>query len=119
MKTIPILAILSAMAAYFFAWWSVVVVAALVGLLANPKNAAAAYGIGFAGVGLAWSTYVLFLNFQNQGLLAGKIAQILQVPSSAQLLALTIFIGSLVGGMGCMTGALLRQIFNKYKEAKA
>ena len=113
MKITPIITIVAAIAAWFFPWWSVVVAAGLVGLIANPKTAAIGYAAGFAGVGLAWSMYALFLNFQNQGLLAGKIATIFNLPNSAMLITITILIGSLLGGFGCMTGTLLRKIFEK------
>lgn len=113
MKITPLITITAAIAAWFFPWWSVVIAAGIIGLIANPKTSALAYAAGFAGVGLAWSAYALFLNFQNQGLLAGKIATIFHLPNSTTLISVTILIGSLLGGFGCMTGALLRKIFEK------
>ncbi len=113
MKTTPIIAILSAISAWLFPWWSVAIAAGLVGVIANLKNAAIAYAAGFAGVGLAWSSYIIYLNFQNQGLLLSKIAEAFSLPASGYLIALTILIGSIVGGFGCMTGVLLRRVIEK------
>jgi len=115
MKTTPVIALLSALSAWFFPWWSIAIVAGLVGYIANLKHAGIAYAAGFAGTGLSWGIYISYLNFQNKGLLLGKIAEAFSIPESGYLITLSIFIGSLVGGMGCVTGVYFRRLIEKVK----
>jgi hypothetical protein len=108
-------------AAMFLPWWSVAIVAFLVGLLFSEKQRRRVFGkpqappraflAGFLALLLFWGGMAFYLNFQNEGLLAEKVSQLITAnpPLSGPyfLIAITALIGGLVGGLSAMTGNLL------------
>ncbi len=103
--------VLGGLTSYFFPWWSVVVVAALVGFYFN-ESPMRSYSIGLLAVTMLWSGYAGYLSNANGGILAGRVAALLGgVVSGTQLIWATGFLGGIVGGFGALTGSLARKAF--------
>lgn len=113
-----IILVLGSIAQYFFPFWSVAVVAALVGFFFKYENSAASFAAGTAAVTLLWTSYATFLNTANAGQLAGQIGELFKVGQGA-LLPITGFIGGILGGLGAQTGTLARKLFEKETESVA
>ncbi|MEM7656576.1 MAG: hypothetical protein AAF399_10640 [Bacteroidota bacterium] len=108
-------------AGVFFPWWWAIVVAFLVGLLMSEKKRRRVFGkqqvparaflAGFLALFLLWGVMVFWINGQNEGILAEKVAQLISAnpPISGPYLLILIsaLMGGLIGGFGAMTGNLL------------
>ena len=89
-------------------WWSLAVVAFVVGLAIAP-SAQAAFWAGFAGSVLSWLVPAAWLAYQNDGLLAHRVAQLLPLGGSPAVLVLvTGLVAGLVGGLAALAGVWLR-----------
>ena len=65
---------------------------------------------GALGIGLLWLILALIIDQQNQHLLSAKVANILPLKgSSAALIALTTFVGFLLGGLSSLAGSYVRK----------
>ncbi|WP_035561151.1 hypothetical protein [Hymenobacter sp. IS2118] len=101
--------VLSAAVQLDLPWWSLAAVAFGVGLLLAPSGGAA-FGAGFGGAGLSWLLPAAWLSHQNEGLLAGRMAQLLPLGGSpVALLLVTALVAGLVGGLAALAGTWLRQ----------
>ncbi len=107
-----IILVLGSIAQYFFPFWSIAVVAALVGFLFKYENSAASFAAGTAAVTLLWSSYAIFLNVANANQLANQIGVLFTV-GAGYLVPVTGLIGGLLGGFGAQTGTLLRKVFER------
>jgi hypothetical protein len=97
----------------FFDWWIIAVTSFLVGLLIFQKRGWA-YLASFTGVSLLWTALAMIIDFENHYLLSAKVAGILPLGGSSQLLImLTSLVGGIVSGFAAMTGSLLRRLFVK------
>ncbi len=102
-------------AGYYLDWWTLAVVAAVVAIIRNmsPKESFA-YGL-LAGSTL-WGMYAGFLNSANAGILATKMGGLFPVKlTSAHFIQITTLMGGLLGGLGAMTGSLLRGLLEGQK----
>lgn len=90
-------------------WW--IITPLCFGLAAVlARSGGAAFGAGFLGIGLGWLVLAGWLNIQNHGLLAHRVAQLLPLGGNPWLLALvTAVVGGLVGGVAALAGAWARQ----------
>ncbi|WP_426058572.1 hypothetical protein [Hymenobacter sp. B1770] len=90
-------------------WWSLAVVSFVVGFTMAPSGPAA-FGAGFGGAGLSWLLPAAWLSYQNNGLLAHRVAQLLPLGGSpVALVVLTGVVAGLVGGLAALSGTWLRQ----------
>ena len=106
--SVILIALLAFLVQLFLPWWSLAIVAFLVGVLIHQK-AGMAFLSGFTALFLLWGGIAMIINMQNQGLLAEKVAQLLPLGGSSILLILiTAFIGALVAGMASLSGNYLR-----------
>ncbi len=110
-----IIALLSGVAQLFMPFWIVVVVAAVVSLFASD-NVASGFASGFTAIGTLWLFTILYLDFSTFSVLTNKMVELFTLPSKGHLIATTVSMGSLLGGMGAMTGTLLRQVFVKSRD---
>lgn len=110
-----IIALLSGVAQLFMPFWIVVVVAAIVSVFTSD-NVASGFASGTTAIGTLWLFTALFLDLSSFSVLTNKMVELFALPSKGHLIAITVAIGSLLGGMGAMTGTLLRQIFVKSGE---
>lgn len=98
----------------FFAWWTIALVAALVGAWMKLNNFQS-YLVGFLGVFLLWGAYAAFLNSGNEGILAGKIGAMFGGLGAVQMVLVTAILGGIIGGFAALTGRLFRSLLN-YKK---
>ena len=104
-----LIAPLAAMMQMALPWWSAVVLAFGVSF-GWAQSGRAGFLAGFAGLGLSWLVPAAWLAFQNNGLLAHRVAQLLPLGGSAPLLVLvaTLVIG-LAGGLAGLAGRWVRE----------
>ena len=100
--------VLAAAAQLDLPWWSVALVGFAVGLGIAPTGKAA-FWAGFVGAGLSWLVPAAWLAYQNDALLARRVAQLLPLGGSAlALVVITGVVAGLVGGVATLAGAWLR-----------
>lgn len=93
----------------FFPWWSLVAAAFAVGVFYSYRNAFFSFLAGFLGAGLLWFGYAFWLNWQNLGLLASKVGDLLQGIGANGILLVTALLAGTMAGMGALTGTLLHK----------
>ncbi len=111
-----IILVLGFVAQYFFPFWSIAIVAALVGFLFRYENSAVSFAAGTAAAALLWSGYAGLLNSANMAQLGGQIGSLFKI-GQGYLIPVTGFIGGLLGGLGAQTGTLARKLFEKEADA--
>lgn len=90
----------------FAPWWSIAVVAFMVGYMVKQKSWAAFFA-GFTAVFFLWIFYAFMLSHANKDILAHKVADLLPLKGHVSLLLLlTGIIGGLVSGFGALSGRL-------------
>jgi hypothetical protein len=101
-------AVLSFLTGLFLPWWSIAVIAFLVGLLI-PQRMGMAFLAGFTGIFILWGVLALWIDIKNNSILSHKISELFKLGGSSVLLILvTAFIGGLVGGFAAIAGNSLR-----------
>lgn len=102
----------------FLPWWSNVIPCLFFGawLAVNPRKAIV---LGFTGGGLAWLLHALFIHFMNNGILTGRIAEMMQVGSPLIVLLITFFIGAVIGGSATLAGFYFKQSFKQSEQLSA
>ncbi|UOR04507.1 hypothetical protein MUN82_16360 [Hymenobacter aerilatus] len=101
--------VVAAVAQVFLPWWCIVPVAFLLAMLVG-RTGGKAFLAGFFGVGLGWLILAIWLNGQNNSVLARRVAELLPLSGSiALLLLVTLVVGGLIGGLAALSGCWLRQ----------
>lgn len=107
MKEFVIVLFLSWLFTLFFPWWGVLIPTFITGIwLLNGSFRA--FIIGFSGAGLAWFFQALYIHIANEGILSSRIAEMMGVGSPWVVLLITFIVGALAGGIGALTGYLLK-----------
>jgi len=89
-------------------WWSIALVAFLVGLLI-PQTTGRSFLSGFTGIFLLWALLAFWIDAKNGSTLSKRIAELFQLGGSSILLVfVTALIGGLVAGFAAMAGNSLR-----------
>ena len=103
-----LIGLLAAGAQLVLPWWTLAVVAFLVGFgLAHTGKAA--FWAGFGGAALSWLIPAAWLAYQNNGLLAHRVAQLLPLGGSVPaLIVVDGVVAGLAGGLAALAGAWLR-----------
>lgn len=97
--------------------WFTIALAACVVAFAIPQNTNKTWWGGFLGVGLIWSVLCIISLLNGGSLMAKQMASILPLQGNTILLVVaTTLVGSLVGGLGALTGNFGRKLLKK--EAK-
>ncbi|RYZ23227.1 MAG: hypothetical protein EOO16_05725 [Chitinophagaceae bacterium] len=91
----------------YLPWWSIAIVAFLVGV-AIPQRLLRNFLSGFIAIFLLWAGLALWLDIGNEHLLSRKVAELLKLPSSFLLVLVTALVGGLVGGFASLSGGSLR-----------
>ena len=104
-----LIAVLAAVVQQGLPWWSAVMLAFTM-CFGQAQSGRAGFLAGFVGLGLSWLVPAAWLAFQNNGLLAHRVAQLLPLGGSvpALVLATTLLIG-LAGGLAGLAGRWLRE----------
>ncbi|MBK7344003.1 MAG: hypothetical protein IPJ06_13480 [Saprospiraceae bacterium] len=91
-------------------WWTIAPLAAGVCFLirSRPMKALAQ---GVVAGGLLWGGLAFFRDQANDHLLSSQIGTLFQGVSPAVVIAITAVLGGLVAGLGALTGASLREVF--------
>ena len=90
-------------------WWSFVPANFLLSIAIVQKPLRAFFS-GALGVGLLWLCLTLMIDQQNNHLLSTKVATILPLKGSyTALIAITFFIGFLLGGLSSLAGSFIRK----------
>ena len=104
--SILLTALLSFIAGIYLPWWSVAVVAFLVGLLIQ-QSILRSFLSGFFAIFILWLVLALWIDVKNNSILSQRIAQLFSLGSPVLLIIVTAFIGALVGGFSAMSGSTL------------
>ena len=100
--------VLSAVSQWVLPWWMVAVVAFGLGF-GLARSGKQAFWAGFGGAGLSWLLPAAWLAYQNDGLLARRVAQLLPLGGSATALVVVAgLVAGLAGGLAGLAGAWLR-----------
>lgn len=86
-------------------WWSIALPGIIMGYIFN-KKAAASFGWGFLALFLLWGGQSAYIHVANEGLLSGRVAEMLSLNSPLLVILITALIGGLVSGLATMTGSL-------------
>lgn len=105
--SIVAIAFVSFVAQLFLPWWSLAIVAFLIGLISSQK-ALSSFISGFLGIAIVWWSYALFIDIKTASILSEKIAQILSVEIPVVLILITGVTSGLVGGFAALSGSLIR-----------
>lgn len=81
-----------------------------------PSSGLNAFIGGFLGVGLVWMGQALNLDVQNESSFSVKIAEIMQMGDSFDLILLTGAIGGLSGGLAAISGVSFKRLTTKTKK---
>lgn len=105
-----IILLATALLQIFAPWWIVAIVPLLVFLI-RQTSASNAFWTGFAAIALLWMAYGFYLHFLSDGAMSDRIAGIFSLPNGIVLLLVSAFVGGLAGGLGGLSGLLIRRIF--------
>jgi hypothetical protein len=95
-----------------YQWWIIAIDAFLAALLLG-RSGWQSFFSGFLGVGVVWFGQAFFLNYQNEGLLMAKVAQLFQLPDDYWLLLITGLVGGLVGGFSALSAYSIKSLWKK------
>ncbi|MFN1834995.1 hypothetical protein AB2B38_007015 [Balneola sp. MJW-20] len=99
-----------------FPWWTIVIPGLILGYRMNKKTAAS-FGAGFLAIFLLWFCHAAYIHIANEGILATRIAEMLQPPYPWFVVFVTGLIGGVVGGMSVMTGSLFKSSMQKAESS--
>ncbi|GAA4407513.1 hypothetical protein GCM10023187_28180 [Nibrella viscosa] len=109
MRSILIIIVLSTIAQLFLPWWIIAPVTFGICWWLS-QSSGRAFLEGFAGIALVWLVYALWLHIRTDGILTGRMSQLLfKADLPVVLLLLTPVIGGLVGGLAGMAGYQVRR----------
>lgn len=91
----------------FLPWWGVFIPAFIFGVWLLEKGFKA-FLTGFTGTGLAWFFQALYVHIANDAILSTRVAEMLGAGSPWVVLLITFLIGGLPGGLGALTGYLIK-----------
>ena len=95
----------------FTPWWSIVIVAAIVGIIFN-KHAGSSILYGFVGVLLLWGLAAYRLDICNESILSTRMGEIFGQIGSVGMIGATALLGGILGALGALTGTLGRRLFD-------
>lgn len=112
---IIIIAGLSYAAELLLPWWSVVIVAFIIGFIWKSSSANA-FLSGILGVGLLWFGAALFFSTSINSPLPTHVAALFNLGSSILLAAATGLVGGIAGGMASLSGNYLNKLIYKQED---
>lgn len=96
---------------YFFFWWLMVVPYLIYGLLTDKREGTRSFWLPFVCSFLLWGAYGFYLSYQNDHILANKLAMLFLKSEHPYLfLALGPVLAGLLTGMAGYTGHLFKKI---------
>jgi len=118
MVQLILIALLSLLAQLVLPWWSLAIVAFLV-CFWRGQSAGRAFFYGFTSIALVWFIYAVFIHLRTDGVLTGRMGELLFKTNSATLpLVVTAVLGGLVGGLAGLSGYLVRRATRNQIETR-
>lgn len=103
---ILLISILAAAAETFLPWWSVAVVAFIVGLLAHHRPGRS-FLMGFLGIFIFWAAAALITDLTNEHILSDRMARVFHPLLNGYIfIAICAIVGGLVGGTAAWAGSM-------------
>jgi succinate dehydrogenase/fumarate reductase cytochrome b subunit len=110
MKQFGILLISSFLLGYILPWW-IIAPAAVATAYLFEKNPLKSFLISFVTLFILWAGVALWINLNNDSILATRMSKmILQMESPILMILIAGLIGGLVSGFAGLTGTLLRKM---------
>ncbi len=104
--------LLTALLAFAFGlylpWWSIALAALVVAVIIDQPPFWC-FLSGFVGLFVLWLILALKINAGNDGILTQRIGALIGL-GEAGLIVVTGLLGAIVGGLGAMTGSLLKKL---------
>lgn len=104
-----LLIILGTAASFFLPWWVAPLLAFCL-FFVFPSHWLTATIFGFSAIALVWTGFAWYIDSANDGILSGRIGELFQGLTTAQLLLSTALIGGLGGALGALSGNFGRQL---------
>ena len=105
-----ILVLGAAVLSLYFRWpWFIIAIIALVVSLPFRLRRRSGFWFAFVAVLFVWGTYLTYIQFSNDGILADRVGQLFTVGNGSTMVAISAFWGALTGGLGGWTGVCLRK----------
>ena len=92
----------------YLPWWSAALAAFVVAALIYQPPLRS-FLTGFSAILLLWFGLILAINAANDNILASRVSLVMNLGGSYMLVILSCIIGAIVGGLGALTGSLLRK----------
>ena len=102
--------LVSLLAQFFLPWWSIALVC-FAAAFWKAQYGGQAFLAGFLAIGLTWLGAALFWHLVTDGLLSEKVAAMFTVDSPWILMAATVLLGGIVGGVSALSGYLVRRLW--------
>lgn len=110
-----VIALLVFITQYLLDYWWLIAVDAFIAAILVGKTSTYSFFSGFFAVAIVWFGMAFYLDYQNEGLLMGRVSEMIGLPSSFWVLVITSFIGGLVGGFAALTGYSFKSLWIKNK----
>lgn len=94
----------------FLDWYAIALAGLVFGVLAPVQSVGQAFAYGLLAGVLVWGVYSGFLNWQNEGLLAGRLGAAIGGLGPLGMVVVTALLGGIYGALGAITGYLGRQL---------
>ena len=107
-----IILLVAFLSGYVLPWWAPCIFTFVAAWLLG-KTSGQAFWSGFSGLSIAWLALALLKSFPNEHVVASRVAQLFHLPHWLLLMAVTVIIGGLVGGMSALSGLLVKRVFAK------
>ena len=108
--SIALTALMGFAAGLYFPWWSFAITSLIVALTVHQRPWKA-FVTGFAGMFILWGGLAFFIDMQNEHILSQKVANILPLGGSVDLLiVITALVGGLVSGFAALAGSYARKL---------
>lgn len=92
-------------------WWSIALPGLFLGYYYR-KPVLPSFGWGFLALFILWVAEAWYIHSANDGLLSGRIAEMLQLSSPYWVILITGIIGGIVSGLATVTGTLISDLKN-------
>ena len=106
-------ALLSYAFGLFLPWWSIAITGLIIGYFIPQKRIFSFLSV-FTGVALFWTLYASYVSYENEHILAKRIALlIIKKESPEALILLTGMIGGITAGISAFTGRSFALLFKE------
>ena len=104
------IALIAWLLSLFLPWWSLSIPCLIFGALLGKKKLSAFY-YGFTAIALLWLLQIIWIYINGGDLLATRIAELFTLPHPYLVVAASVLVGGLAGGLSTLTGFLFKKVF--------